>query len=443
MSNRVNLYVISVCLAAGLGGYLLYGHSDPVTSSELNAIAILAILAAIAEFLTFGLPRTSAGSLAFIPYLAAVMVVPSWATVAAASTVKLLSELSAKREWPKRAFNVAQLTVSLACAIVIYRAFGGDGMLSDSVESLSATTRSVGLAAFAAFVVAFAVNTMLVQGVISIASGEPFSRVVRENVFPSFSVDILASPIVFVFAWLYAAHGAIAAVAVWVPILGIRQLTKAKLDLEQTNHELLELMVRSIEARDSYTSGHSRRVRDFAEIIARAAGLAARDVEHVRRAALLHDVGKIHEKYAPILAKPDKLSPDEWRLMQQHPDDGAELVSTMTRLRDLIPAIRHHHEQWDGSGYPMALAGEDIPYAARIIALADTIDAMTSERPYRRALTATEVRAELVRCRGRQFDPSLVDKLLERSAWEKLFAPPRDEARFAGLSIVARRTGAA
>jgi putative nucleotidyltransferase with HDIG domain len=443
MRNRVNLYVGSVCLAAIAGGYLLFANAEPVSSSELNAIAILAILAAIADFLTFGLPRTSAGSLAFIPYLAAVMVVPSWATVAAATGVKLLSEIASRRDWPKLAFNVAQLTISLACAIAVYRTLGGNGLLSGVVPSLAATTQSVGAAAFAAFVVAFGVNTLLVQGVISLASGERFSRVVRENVGPSMSVDILASPIVFVFAWLYAAHGSIAAIAVWVPILGIRQLTKAKLDLEQTNHELLELMVRSIEARDAYTSGHSRRVRDYAEMIARTVGLSARDIEQVRRAALLHDVGKIHEKYAPILAKSDKLSPDEWQLMQQHPDDGAELVSTMTRLRDLIPAIRHHHEQWDGSGYPLALSGEQIPYAARIIALADTIDAMTSERPYRRAMTGLEVKAELIRCRGRQFDPTLVDKLLDRVAWEKLFGPSRDQAQFSGLAIVAGKTGVA
>ncbi len=441
MSNRLSIYVGSVCLTAILCGLALQASHGSISSAELSAIAVLAILAAIAEFLSYGMPRSGQGSLAFIPYLAAVMVVPSWATVAAAATVKVLSELASRREWPKLAFNVSQLTISLACAIGVYRAFGGEGMLSEDVATLAETTRQVGAAAFAAFVVAFAVNTLLVQGVISIASGERFSRVIRENVVPSLSVDILASPIVFVFAWVYAMHGPIAAIAVWVPLLGIRQLTKARYDLEQTNRELLELMVRSIEARDAYTSGHSRRVRDYAEMIAYAAGLSARDAEQVRRAALLHDVGKIHEKYAPILAKPDKLSPDEWRLMQQHPDDGAELVSTMTHLRDLIPAIRHHHEQWDGSGYPMALSGEAIPYAARIIALADTIDAMTSERPYRPAMTAVEVRAELLRCRGKQFDPALVDRLLERSAWEKLFVPTRNPVRYTGLAIVANRSG--
>jgi len=126
----------------------------------------------------------------------------------------------------------------------------------------------------------------------------------------------------------------------------------------------------------------------------------------------LHDVGKIHERYAPVLRKPGHLSPEEWMTMKQHPVDGAELVSTMSRLRDIVPAIRHHHERWDGTGYPDGLAGETIPTISRIIAFADTIDAMTSERPYRKPLTESEVRSELVRCRGTQFDPTITDKLL-------------------------------
>jgi HD-GYP domain-containing protein (c-di-GMP phosphodiesterase class II) len=112
--------------------------------------------------------------------------------------------------------------------------------------------------------------------------------------------------------------------------------------------------------------------------------------------------------------------------MQQHPADGERLVSTMTRLKDLVPAIRHHHEQWDGTGYPDGIAGDQIPLAARIIALADTIDAMTSHRPYRSALTEDQVRAELVRCRGRQFDPTVTDQILSAANWRKLFAPARE-----------------
>lgn len=435
--KNTRTYVAIVCvsaISAALGAYLL---QPSVSDREIAAVAVLAALAMFAEMLTFALPRSASGSIAFIPYLAAVMVVPSWPTIIAATLVKLLAEIAQRRELLKRAFNIAQLTVTLTAAVATYRAFGGEGMLLDGISRLSETTEASGLAALAAFVVAFTVNSVLVQRAVALANDIPFLQAIRENVIFAIALDLLASPIVFLFAWLYAEYGAIAAFAVWAPIVGLKQLTTTRVELEQTNQELLELMVKSIEARDSYTSGHSRRVRDYALAIARATGLSEREVAKVGKAALLHDVGKIHEKYAPILAKPDRLTPDEWHLMKQHPIDGAELVGTMTRLRELIPAVRHHHERWDGRGYPDAIAGEDIPLAARIIALADTIDAMTSERPYRPALTGADVRAELIRCRARQFDPGLVDRLLESGALEKLFPPVRGETRYKSLSVVA------
>jgi putative nucleotidyltransferase with HDIG domain len=226
---------------------------------------------------------------------------------------------------------------------------------------------------------------------------------------------------------MYVRFGPYAAAALWVPVLGLRQLHKNNLDLERTNSELLELMVKSMEARDPYTSGHSRRVQQFSVAIARGMGMAPNDIDKVSRAALLHDVGKIHEKYAPILRKPGNLSPEEWQTMQRHPADGAELVATMSKLRDIVPAIRHHHERWDGTGYPDGLAGETIPAISRIIAFADTIDAMTSERPYRKPLTEIEVRSELVRCRGTQFDPEITDKLLSAPIWRHLFPPASNQ----------------
>jgi HD-GYP domain-containing protein (c-di-GMP phosphodiesterase class II) len=164
-----------------------------------------------------------------------------------------------------------------------------------------------------------------------------------------------------------------------------------------------------------------------------------REVQTVGRAALLHDVGKIHEKYGPILRKADSLSTDEWDTMREHPVDGANLISTMSRLRELVGPVRHHHENWDGTGYPDGLAGELIPQAARIIRFADTIDAMTTERPYRRTMTTDEVRAEIVRCRGTQFDPQIVDKLLSSAAWKTMFAPEvRVTPRYGSLAVLPR-----
>jgi HD-GYP domain-containing protein (c-di-GMP phosphodiesterase class II) len=151
-------------------------------------------------------------------------------------------------------------------------------------------------------------------------------------------------------------------------------------------------------------------------------------------------VGKIYEKYAGVLSKQDKLTPEEWAIIQEHPADGADLVATMTRLRDLVPSVRHHHENWDGTGYPDKIAGETIPLAARIIRFADTIDAMTTERPYRRPLTEAQVRAEVLRCRGTQFDPGIADRLLASPQWPTLFAPASNDRAIGPMTVVGQTT---
>ena len=228
-----------------------------------------------------------------------------------------------------------------------------------------------------------------------------------------------------------------------MPILGLRQVQQANLDLERTNEELLELMVKSLEARDPYTSGHSRRVQQFSTTIGRAIGLSDRQVEEIGRAALLHDVGKIYEKYASVLSKQDKLTPEEWAIIRDHPDDGAKLDRDDDQTARLVPAVRHHHENWDGTGYPTGLAEDNIPLAARIIRFADTIDAMTTERPYRGPLSETQVKNEIVRCRATQFDPEITDRLLASPLWSTLFAPVASDASIASLAVLTTRSARA
>ena len=132
----------------------------------------------------------------------------------------------------------------------------------------------------------------------------------------------------------------------------MHQLYRITTELSNVTEELLDLMVAAIEARDLYTSGHSQRVAKASEIIAKALGLSAAQVERVTIAALLHDVGKIDEAFAPILAKEGRLTPEEWEIMKRHPIRGAELVGMLSSLKDVVPAVRHHHENWDGTGYP-------------------------------------------------------------------------------------------
>jgi putative nucleotidyltransferase with HDIG domain len=424
MRQKTTAYVIVVTLIAIVWGALTYQHSTALTPAMVQDALILSVLAIAGEMLSFMLPRSAAGSIAFIPYFASAIVVPGWPSVAFVVVIRASLELMARRTPTKAVFNVSQQALMQLVAIHTYVALGGVSLLSIArAGNLTVVTRQVGASALAAFIVALFVNTLLVATVISLTSGRSIVRVWLENHRATMVVDVLATTLAFVFGWVYAAFGAIAAAALWVPILGLRQVHRTNLELEQTNEELLELMVKSLEARDPYTSGHSRRVQHYSAIIARAIGLNERQIEEIGRAALLHDVGKIYEKYAYVLTKQDKLTPEEWAVIQEHSLDGANLVSTMSRLRDIVPAILHHHENWDGTGYPQGLAGEIIPLSSRIIRFADTIDAMTTERPYRRPLTDGEVRAEVVRCRGTQFDPAITDRLLSSPMWSSLFAP--------------------
>lgn len=439
MQKSVAAYIALVIgLAVACVG-ALYLTSPAISREQIGIVALLSALAVTAEVLVFLLPRSTRGSIAIVPYLSMAVLVPSWVSVAAVMLVKAVTETATRIEVYKKAFNVAQLGISISVAILVFRTLGGTSLLAIRPATLTVVTSVAGGPALAAFALSFAVNSILVCGAIAISANNTLWSVLREVKLSTVGLDLLVSPPIFVFAWVYAAYGPIAAATLWVPFLGLRQTHRTNVELEQTNQELLELMVKSLEARDPYTSGHSRRVRQFSLTIARALGLSQREVEQIGKAALLHDVGKIHEKYAPILSKMEKLTTEEWATMREHPTDGAELIATMSKLRDIVPAVRHHHENWDGTGYPDGLAGELIPLASRIIRFADTIDAMVTERPYRAPLTEERVRAEIVRCRGTQFDPMIADKLLSSSLWTSLFTPqpaPVDQLDRARLSVI-------
>jgi putative nucleotidyltransferase with HDIG domain len=408
---------------------LLWRFFPPAPDWSLSTVITLAFLAITAEAMAFLLPRGATGSISFIPYLTTVLLVPNFAALLAISGARLVVEVAMRKRFFKTLFNVAQLTLSYSIAIAVYNWLGGMSLLALKHLTVAQVTVIVGIPMLVAYVATFAVNTLLVSHVIALSTNERTWQVWRENNTATIGLDVLASPLVFAFAWVYSSYGPLIASLLWLPILGLRQLSTTNLELAQTNRELLELMVKSIEARDPYTSGHSRRVKEYAVHIARILGLSSAEVEKIGTAALLHDVGKIYDKYAPILLKQDRLTPQEWAVIKEHPGDGANLIATMTRLRELVPAVRHHHENWDGSGYPEGLKGEDIPLASRVIMFADTFDAMTTKRPYRGPMGEDEVRSELLRCRGKQFDPEITDRLLASDFWRTLFPPANRVSR--------------
>jgi HD-GYP domain-containing protein (c-di-GMP phosphodiesterase class II) len=177
----------------------------------------------------------------------------------------------------------------------------------------------------------------------------------------------------------------------------------------------MKALAAAIDAKDPYTRGHSERVTTYSLQIAQRCGLADRDLDTVMYAAILHDVGKIGVDEA-ILRKPDQLTPAEWEVMTRHPAIGSQIVEGVAFLREAQPCIRHHHEGFDGSGYPDGLRGEAIPLGARVIAVADVFDAITTDRPYRAALAQPEALNELRREAGRHLDPQLVAIFVEHVA---------------------------
>ncbi len=193
------------------------------------------------------------------------------------------------------------------------------------------------------------------------------------------------------------------------------QFSPTELILRQSYIDILRTLAMTLETKDPYTKKHSAQVTKYAVALAKVLGLPDDEVEVLKHASSLHDIGKIGISDV-ILRKPSKLSQEEWDIIKKHPEIGENIIEPLKLLRLEQPAIRHHHERYDGKGYPDGLKGESIPLQARILAIADAYDAMSSERPYRRAMTEKEVKGEMIRCSGRQFDPELAAIFLKTVA---------------------------
>ncbi len=212
-------------------------------------------------------------------------------------------------------------------------------------------------------------------------------------------------------------------------LLAVGQHAGIALENVRLHHQLNEayastiaVLADAIEAKDAYTRGHCESVMRLAVEVGRRLEMTGEKLDEVRYSALLHDVGKIGVPDG-ILLKPGKLMAEEFMIIQKHPAIGRDLVSRVPTLSRLTDAILHHHEKWDGSGYPEGLAGEGIPLAARIVGAVDAFDAMTSPRPYRDMISHQAAVAELKRCAGTQFDPRVVE-LIEQILHEGMKIHP-------------------
>jgi putative nucleotidyltransferase with HDIG domain len=409
--SRVKRIVETMAAGAilSLAAYLAFG--DVPTPEQWGAVAFFTAFGSLASALSYRTSGSTSGNVGFLPFMSVSILSPNAAALLAIAVSMVVGEIVIRRPLIKLVFNTAQQVFAAAIAIFVFLLLGGASPITDHVRAVP----------FVALVATyFTLNKLAVSTVIAASTNVGTWSHWLRSIKGSFVYDALAMPLIVVFAVAYARLGATWTALLVLPTLGIRQLYRTIFVLEKVNEELLQLMVASIEARDPYTSGHSQRVARYAKVIAERSGMGGKQVERAVVAALLHDVGKIFEEYAPILRKPGRLSDEEFVVMKTHPIKSAELVQKVSHFSDIVPAVRAHHEAWDGSGYPDQLLGSQIPIAARVIALADTIDAMCTSRPYRAAMSAEVVREEIRMQSGRQFDPSICAALLKDDSWRAL-----------------------
>ncbi len=416
------LLLVMVCAGAALLLALTDWYIPSFSNGPFwNAVVAFTILGIASDSSFIPSPRISTSgigsSVVFIPFLAAVLLFsPPWPLVIAFIT-GLVSQIIVRRKTLVRAaFNTAQYMVLVGLGGLVYQSLGGH-VGFDKVQT--------SFIAFAALVVVFfVVNQVAVSFAVFLTTDLPFREAWNKIASSSLLYDLVSSSLAIVLAYLYIHFQILGLAALVLPLFFIRHMYQMNLQVERVNKEQLELMVKSIEARDPYTSGHSVRVSEYARQIARELGLPPRHVDQIVTAALLHDVGKIYEEFAPLLRKEGRLTPEERMLMQAHPVRSAELAGTIAEFRGKVQTdIRNHHENYDGTGYPDGLAAENIPIGARIIMVADTLDAMTTDRPYRKALSLSKALEEMARHAGRQFDPKLVELVSTSPSIRRLLGP--------------------
>jgi len=430
LNLRTAVYVALVVLIAGLA--IAFFAPDISTDGWQGLLTLTLLAIAFERFgiRIYGDTHVSAGVVAL---MAIAIIYGAPAVAIAAPLVVFAATLFTHGGWYKRAFDMGSYTLANVCAALVFNALiDVDGGVSGWWVS----------AALAATMVNYGVNIPLVANAVSLSTGGSWLGVWRDEhqwIIPYYIVFGLLG---LALSAAYLALGIPGIFAFVAPPLMMRfalqqyvsKTEQTVLELKQKNAELeaanenilqmtdrltetydgtLEALVQALDARDRETRGHSFRVASYVLSMARILGIREGTYEwtDMYRGALLHDVGKIGVPDF-ILHKPGPLTPEEWDDMKRHPNIGHDMLKEISFLSGAASIVHCHHERFDGKGYPRGLAGDEIPLGARIFTIADAFDAMTSDRPYRKALPPEMAREEVVRHSGTQFDPQVVQAFL-------------------------------
>lgn len=399
---RMTRYTIATMMAAVILTLALW-QFFPVAA--WGPVLALVALTFVTENFAFRLPLAGSVSLSFaIIYAALLHSGPLAAVACAVAASTSIEEFREGKPLVLRAFNLGQLVVSAGLAGLVYRIAGGSLVSATMIEFPVSL-----VAALAAAVSFFAANVLLVGYAASILTNQDIGSVLRDQGFLSYGASLVVLALLgLMVASLLALRSWWGLLLLVLPFMFARSTFRVYVELTEAYTSTVRSLVRAIEAKDPYTRGHSERVAVYSRLLAQRLGVPRSDVDLLERAALLHDVGKIGIDL-DTLTSPTQLSAEEVRIIRQHPALGSQLVSDVEFLSDIVPIVRHHHERIDGAGYPDGLVGDRIPWLSRILAVADSYDAMTSDRAYRLGMSKHAAIVELTRVAGTQLDPAIAE----------------------------------
>jgi HD-GYP domain-containing protein (c-di-GMP phosphodiesterase class II) len=400
-------------------GYKL-GDPLPTVLATLAGAGFWTVITLFAGALPVRMPRGTLVSVAIAPIVASMYlggpVAAGW--VALIGTTEL-REITGRIPWYGTAANHAGVVLPALAGSWIYEAFRGDS--NDPFVTFVAT--------MAGAVVLFGLNLAITSSVVALRTHQPI-RVVVFGDARGISVNALAlAPLAWVMAQMYAI-GWWASLLFALPLYTTRVAYHRFVEMRDMFTQTIGALAEAVDKRDPYTSKHSHRVKQIAVDIGKEMRVSSQELEALEWGGLLHDVGKIGVP-DNVLLKNDRLTRDERMTMNAHPVLGAQIIAPVTKLAPELPIIRHHHEWYNGSGYPDRLIGDEIPKLARILHVADAFEAMTAQRPYRMTpLTPEQALSELRKFAGIQFDPAVVDAFV-RTPWVHGVSDPgrREEPR--------------
>jgi hypothetical protein len=402
--------LVGAVVAAGVTALLLATVLVPLrVGFGLSSLVFWTAAALLAWAVPVRLPRGVSVAVATCPILAAAFLGgPAAAGWVAVLGTTELREIRGHVPWYGTLFNHATTALAAITAGITFNALAGSG-------SFAATPISLGAAIVAGFVF-FGANSGLVAVAVAVRERASVRSVYARSPSVVAASLVMLAPLAWLMAHAFQTIGSWAALVFAIPLYTTRSAYQRVVELREMFTQTVRSLASAVDAKDKFTSGHSERVQRIAVDIGRQLRCSEKDLEALEWGGLLHDIGKIGVPDA-VLLKQDKLTKDERIIMNQHPVKGEEIIKPVQRLGPELPIIRHHHEWYNGSGYPDHLEGEQIPRLARILGVADAFEAMTAARPYRMTpLTAEQALGELRKYSGIQFDPQMVEAFA-RTEW--------------------------